>query len=183
MIIESIKTRIKDRVKSAIENGLTGWQKARVFLGTLNLDDIIGSDFKNFPDLLSTPITLAFPFKTGQRLSYGDAGTPGNVSNPMVVGFGGWLDFKFLFAGRNAAGENHIYAVSARVSSDNDEIEGNLQVQPVRVDHCKAEVSAVKATQSAADGVDAEIRALQAELHHAPPSEQMGSVSDGLFKR
>jgi hypothetical protein len=51
------------------------------------------------------------PFDTGQLLSYGDAGTPGNVSNPVVVGFGGWLDFKFLFAGRNAAGENRIYAV------------------------------------------------------------------------
>jgi hypothetical protein len=48
----------------------------------------------------------------GQLLSYGDAGTPGNVSAPVVVGFGGgWLDFKFLFAGRNAAGEDRIYAV------------------------------------------------------------------------
>ncbi|SFM73389.1 tyrosinase family protein [Nitrosomonas communis] len=50
-------------------------------------------------------------FKTGQLLSYGDAGTPGNVSDPVIVGFGGWLDFKFLFAGRNATGENRIYAV------------------------------------------------------------------------
>ena len=47
----------------------------------------------------------------GQLLSYGDTGTPGNVSSPMVVGFGGWLDFKFLFAGRNLAGEDRIYAV------------------------------------------------------------------------
>jgi hypothetical protein len=51
------------------------------------------------------------PFDPGQLLSYGDAGTPGNVSSPVVVGLGGWLDFKFLFAGRNAAGENRIYAV------------------------------------------------------------------------
>jgi hypothetical protein len=52
------------------------------------------------------------PFITGELLSYGDAATPGNVSNPMVVGFGGWLDFKFLFAGRNAAGQDRIYAVN-----------------------------------------------------------------------
>ena len=51
------------------------------------------------------------PFETGQLLSYGDAGSPGNVSNPVVVGFGGWLDFKFLFSGRNLSGENRIYAV------------------------------------------------------------------------
>ena len=48
----------------------------------------------------------------GELLSYGDAGTPGNVSNPVLVGFGGWLQFKFLFAGRNAAGQDRIYAVN-----------------------------------------------------------------------
>jgi hypothetical protein len=48
----------------------------------------------------------------GQLLSYGDAGTPGNVSNPVLVGLGGWLQFKFLFAGRNAAGADRIYAVN-----------------------------------------------------------------------
>jgi len=51
------------------------------------------------------------PFETGQLLSYGDAGTPGNVSSPMTVGFGGWQDFQFVFDGRNVAGENRIYAV------------------------------------------------------------------------
>jgi hypothetical protein len=44
--------------------------------------------------------------------AYGDAGTPGNVSAPVVVGFGGWGDFKFLFAGQNVAKENRIYAVN-----------------------------------------------------------------------
>jgi hypothetical protein len=52
------------------------------------------------------------PFLAGELLSYGDAGTAGNVSSPVVVGFGGWLDFKFLFAGRNLAGDNRIYAVN-----------------------------------------------------------------------
>jgi hypothetical protein len=51
------------------------------------------------------------PFEAGQLLAYLDDGTPGNVSNPLVVGFGGWLDFKFLFSGRNVSGDNRIYAV------------------------------------------------------------------------
>jgi hypothetical protein len=51
------------------------------------------------------------PFASGELLSYGDAGTPGNVSAPVTVGFGGWQDFEFVFAGRNVAGENRIYAV------------------------------------------------------------------------
>jgi hypothetical protein len=52
------------------------------------------------------------PFETGQLLSYGDTGTPGNVSSPVIVGFGGWQDFIFLFSGVNVAGENRIYAVN-----------------------------------------------------------------------
>ena len=53
----------------------------------------------------------------GQLLSYGDAGTPGNVSDPVIVGFGGWTDFQFLFAGRNLAGQNRIYGVWALPTS------------------------------------------------------------------
>ena len=30
----------------------------------------------------------------------------------MVVGAGGWADFRFLFAGRNQPGEDRIYAVT-----------------------------------------------------------------------
>lgn len=59
-IIAAIKTRVSNRVRSAIENGLTGCQKARVFVGTLNLDDIIDSAFKSFPDLFPAPVTLTF---------------------------------------------------------------------------------------------------------------------------
>jgi len=50
-------------------------------------------------------------FDIGQLLSYGDAGTVGNVSAPVTVGLGGWQDFKFLFGGKNLAGEDRIYAV------------------------------------------------------------------------
>ena len=83
--------------------------------------------------------------QNGQLLSYGDAGTPGNVSGPVVVGFGGWLDFKFLFAGRNLAGENRIYAVDKFVRSQQDyEIEGNLQVSPIIFQLGQAQVEAAK---------------------------------------
>jgi hypothetical protein len=47
----------------------------------------------------------------GQLLAYGDNGAPGNVSDPAIVGFGGWQQFKFLFGGQNLAGQNRIYAV------------------------------------------------------------------------
>jgi hypothetical protein len=47
-----------------------------------------------------------------QLNSYGDAGTPGNVASPVGVGFGGWSDFKLLFAAQDAAGQSRIYAVN-----------------------------------------------------------------------
>jgi hypothetical protein len=50
--------------------------------------------------------------RNGELLSYGDAGTPGNVSSPVIVGLGGWQDFRFVFAGENAAGKHRIYAVN-----------------------------------------------------------------------
>ena len=48
---------------------------------------------------------------SGELLSYGDDGTPGNVSDPAIVGLGGWLEFTSLFAGRDLAGDDRIYAV------------------------------------------------------------------------
>jgi hypothetical protein len=30
----------------------------------------------------------------------------------MAVGFGGWLEFKFLFSGRNVTGQDRVYAVA-----------------------------------------------------------------------
>ena len=60
---------------------------------------------------VNSPVAFAAP---GQLLSYGDTGTPGNVSDPVIVGFGGWTDFQFLFAGKNSAGIDRIYGVWAR---------------------------------------------------------------------
>lgn len=54
------------------------------------------------------------PYISGELVSYTDAGTPGNVSNPMVVGFDGWLAFTFLFGGRNVLGQDRVYAVNAQ---------------------------------------------------------------------
>lgn len=59
-IVATIKSQVESRVKSAISNGLTGWQKVAVATGFLNLDDPIGNAFRAFPNALPTPITLNF---------------------------------------------------------------------------------------------------------------------------
>lgn len=44
-LIDAIKARVKQHTETATWNALTGWQKTRVVLGTLNLDDYVGADF------------------------------------------------------------------------------------------------------------------------------------------
>ena len=59
-IIDAITARVRNKVESAIRGGLTGSQKIRVKLGTLNLDDIIDSDFQSFPQLVSQSFNMPF---------------------------------------------------------------------------------------------------------------------------
>ena len=110
--IDKVKSTVKHSVTSAIENSLSTFQKAEVIAGLLTLDSLVDSSSEAFPSLAPESFTITVGGSFGGRLlSYGDAGTPGNVSAPVIVGFGGWSDFKFLFAGRNVAGEDRIYAV------------------------------------------------------------------------
>ena len=48
LLIDGIKQSVEQRVRSAIENGLTAYEKAKYIAGFLDLDDSIGSDFKSF---------------------------------------------------------------------------------------------------------------------------------------
>lgn len=70
-------------------------------------------------------------------LSYQDFGTTYNVSDPAIVGFDDWLEFKFLFGGKNKAGQGRIYAVDqqGRLLSygDNGDV-GNVS-DPVILDN------------------------------------------------
>ncbi|MEO7135814.1 MAG: hypothetical protein ABI024_16525 [Vicinamibacterales bacterium] len=61
-IIDAIKKRVEGRVKSVIEDSLSGWQKAKVFAGTLDMDDTVASDFVQFgkPVLEPNSFTLTF---------------------------------------------------------------------------------------------------------------------------
>ena len=99
-------------ITDAITNSLSLAQKGEIAIGLLTLDAIVDSSSAVFRNIASQPFTITLGDPLGGRLlSYGDAGAPGNVSDPVVVGFGGWADFKFLFAGRNVSGEDRIYAV------------------------------------------------------------------------
>ena len=110
--VAAVKKTVEQSVRDAISNSLSTWQKVEFGTGLLTPDAPVDSSSAVFRNIASQPFTITLGGPLGGRLlSYGDAGTPGNVSAPVVVGFGGWADFKFLFAGKNASGEDRIYAV------------------------------------------------------------------------
>ena len=110
--VAAVKKTVEQSVRDAISNSLSTWQKGEILTGLLTPDAPVDSSSTVFRNIASQPFTITLGGPLGGRLlSYGDAGTPGNVSAPVVVGFGGWADFRFLFAGKNASGEDRIYAV------------------------------------------------------------------------
>ena len=110
--VAAVKKTVEQSVRGAISNSLSTWQKGEILTGLLTPDAPVDSSSAVFRNIASQPFTITLGGPLGGRLlSYGDAGTPGNVSAPVVVGFGGWADFRFLFAGKNASGEDRIYAV------------------------------------------------------------------------
>ena len=122
-LIKSIQERVEDRVTSAIKDGLTSWEKTKVFAGVLNMDDPSGSAFLTFgkEGLIPTPITLAF--EASRRLPF-----------PPVV------------------------------SSSQYEIRGQLQIRPVVIKRCQAQIDRVNAAQSVVNGIEEQIKDLQAQL-------------------
>jgi hypothetical protein len=148
-IIAAINKRVGDRVRAAIENGLSAWDKAKIFAGLLNLDDSIDSAFRTFRPrgpVADPGFTLAriFDGPVGDRESF----VPASIT----------LDFESRQKVRLGPIEVDLEAVSTY------QIQGQLQVRPVAVDLCRAQVEAVRAAQGGVNGVEAEIRALQAEL-------------------
>jgi archaellum component FlaC len=66
VIMEDITKRVDSRVRSAIEDDLTAWEKTKIFAGTLNLDDFIATDFISLIDenfLVPKKFTLVFEGK------------------------------------------------------------------------------------------------------------------------
>ena len=121
-IVKEISKRVEGRVRSAIENGLSAYEKAKVFAGILNLDDFNGSDFKSFGEDSLDPATFTLQFEASGKI-----------------------------LGRFETLSQY-------------EIQGQLQLRPVVIDRCQAQVNAVNTAQAVVNSIEAEIRSLQDQL-------------------
>lgn len=81
-IINTIKTRVYNKVYSAIEGGLSDWEKAKLFLGSLNLDDFMEVDFRDFAEPASTSFALRFKGTASDVIT---EGAP--VTGPISVAY------------------------------------------------------------------------------------------------
>ena len=121
-ITDAISQRVEGRVRSAIENGLSAYEKAKVIAGFLDLDDSVGSDFKSFGKDSLGPATFTLHFEAKGKIL-------------------GVFDSLSVY-----------------------EIDGQLQIKPVVVDRCQAQINAVNAAQAVVNGIEAEIKELQDQL-------------------
>lgn len=70
-IIERIKTNVRKRVESAIQDSLSSFEKIKVLIGALNLDDVVSNEFLSFDDpLTSTSPDFTLTFTKGSTESY-----------------------------------------------------------------------------------------------------------------
>lgn len=83
-IVDTIKQQVYDKVYSAIDGHLSRWEKVKVGLGWLNLDDFMGSDFKHFPTVDPTPFTLSFKGSAGDLIITNTGPGTSTVVNPPI---------------------------------------------------------------------------------------------------
>jgi hypothetical protein len=145
LINDKITDQVRGAVESAIKNGLTGWQKAKVFAGTLNLDDFIASASVAFP--------LGLPPEPGELVPFL---VPTPFTLPLV---------------RRAI--NPLTGEVLDSTTDRYELEGELLLRRVPTELCRAEVAQVAAAKVAVEDIEKQIKALQAEREQASPAEKV----------
>jgi hypothetical protein len=84
VIIEEIKKRVYEKVYAAEENKLSSWEKTKVYLGWLNLDDFMGTDFKRFATLTPTSFTLKVSGAAGDLIIGNLFGGHPTAVNPPI---------------------------------------------------------------------------------------------------
>ena len=133
-IVENITEDVEGRVRSAIKNGLTSGEKARVFFGTLNLDDTLGSN--------------------SLRLSEADETNNGRPLPDRLEARTFTLNFEVTGP--------EIPLIGRQFSKY--EIRGRLEMRPVVIEQCQPQINGVMSAQSVVNTVESEIKRLQDQL-------------------
>jgi hypothetical protein len=150
-IVEEIQKRVGDKVTTAIRNSLSTGEKIRVFIGTLDMDDPSGSDFLRLSKADKTPDGRSLPDRLEPRT------------------------FTLNFEAKGKTVIPGAFPPTVVESLTKYEIRGRLEVKPVVIDKCQAQVNAVNAAKSSVKDVENEIKRLQAQLsgHHDPNDPPM----------
>jgi hypothetical protein len=153
-IIDGIKKRVYDKVHAAIENALSGPEKAALFFGFLNLDDFMGSDFRRFSDVVPTSFTLSLKGFAGDLDIFGAFTNPTALNPPVEYEIQGNLQVESGTGGSADACQAQIDAVNAAQSASQgleDQIMGlQLQLQfatPQEKSAIVAAITSIRATQ------------------------------------
>jgi hypothetical protein len=114
-IIAQVSERVAGQVRSAISNGLSAYEKAKVFAGILNLDDSIGNDFKSFGKDSLRPEAFTLHFKAQGKIL-------GGIDTLSEYEIRGQLQIKPVVADRCQAQVNAVNAAQSVVNGIEAEI-------------------------------------------------------------
>jgi len=150
-IIDEIKITVTAKVKAAITDHLSTWEKVQVKLGSLNPDDVMATAFALLPGDRASDFTLDF------------LGTAGDKKGVIVpgggVGPGGGFPLKFVDVAIHFT------------------LEGRVAVSEVTSNPCQGQIDAVNAAEQAVKGLQQMVQSLQKQLATATPQQKPGIIS------
>jgi len=148
-ITDEVSKRVASRVRSAIENGLSAYEKAKVFAGILDLDDSIGSDFESFgkDSLAPAAFTLHFEAK-GKILGVIDTLSEYEIAGHLLI--------KPVVVDRCQAQVNAVRAaqavvdgIEAEIKDLQDQLKGGGNEPPLPKSFIIAEIKRIRAEELA----------------------------------
>jgi hypothetical protein len=175
-ITDAISQRVQDRVTSAIEDGLSAYEKAKVFAGLLNLDDPIGSDFASFGKDALAPAAFTLHFEAKGKI----LGVFDTLSEYSIDGH---LQIKPVVVDRcqpqvNAvnAAQEVVNGIEAEIKELQDELKGKGDEPPLPKSVIIAEIKRIRTEElapavAALQEARAALKACRDQLTtHIPPN-------------
>jgi len=181
VITDQISQRVEGRVRSAIEDGLSAYEKAKVFAGFLDLDDSIGSDFKSFGKDSLDPAAFTLHFEAKGKI----LGVFDTLSEYEIEGH---LQIKPVVADRCQAQINAVNAaqavvngIEAEIQELQDELKGGGEEPRLPKSAIIAEIRRIRAEELAPAVADLQAARAALKACRDLPFTQVTSTAGGVL--
>ena len=145
--IDFIKAQVQAKVRSAIADHLSGFDKFQIAIGSLNPDDFMATAFALIDGAAPASFSLDF------------TGTAGDPRITFVPG---------------AFGQFTVHAEQVPIHYT---LDGHVTIEPVVIDPCQKQIDAVHHAEDALKGLQLMVQLLQQQLATATPQQKPGIIA------